>query len=145
LRVRRVRTGRYPADRRPNPVEVIRKIGGHWPNYQVAVAKNRMRCKPTDGKAWTTMRVRELRERLGIASFDPPHRRRKPSASIKQLCAWESASAPSTSLSVKACFLPHSFFLRRHGRFRLPHLKPGVRQVIARRPEITKFCKMIRR
>jgi hypothetical protein len=66
-----VRTGRYPADRRPNPVEVIRKIGGHWPDYQVAVTMNRMRCKPADGKAWTTVRVRELRERLGIAPFDP--------------------------------------------------------------------------
>jgi hypothetical protein len=32
---------------------------------------NRMRCKPSDGKAWTTVRVRELRERLGIAPFDP--------------------------------------------------------------------------
>lgn len=71
LRVARVRTGRYPADRRPNPVEVIRKIGGHWPDYQVAVTMNRMRCKPADGKAWTTVRVRELRERLGIAPFDP--------------------------------------------------------------------------
>jgi DNA invertase Pin-like site-specific DNA recombinase len=71
LRVPRVRTGRYPADRRPNPVEVIRKIGGHWPDYQVAVTMNRMRCKPADGKAWTTVRVRELRERLGIAPFDP--------------------------------------------------------------------------
>ena len=29
-----------------------------------------MRCKPSDGKAWTTVRVRELRERLGIAPFD---------------------------------------------------------------------------
>jgi len=32
---------------------------------------NRMRCKPSDGKAWTTVRVRELRQRLGIAPFDP--------------------------------------------------------------------------
>jgi hypothetical protein len=71
LRVARVRTGRYPTDRHPNPVEVIRKIGGHWPDYQVAVTMNRMRCKPADGTTWTTVRVRELRERLGIAAFDP--------------------------------------------------------------------------
>src|SRR4030095_563538 len=32
---------------------------------------NRMRCKTTDGKTWTVTRVRELRERLGIAVFDP--------------------------------------------------------------------------
>jgi hypothetical protein len=30
-----------------------------------------MRCKPVDGKAWTTVRVRELRERLGIDAFHP--------------------------------------------------------------------------
>jgi hypothetical protein len=44
LRVARVRTGRYPPDRHPNPVEVMRKIGGQWPDYQVAVTMNRMRC-----------------------------------------------------------------------------------------------------
>lgn len=71
LRVPRVRTGRYPADRHPSPVEVIRRLGGQWPDREVAVTMNRMRCKPADGNAWTTVRVRELRERLGIAGFDP--------------------------------------------------------------------------
>ncbi len=32
---------------------------------------NRMRCRSADGASWTTVRVRELRERLGIAAFDP--------------------------------------------------------------------------
>jgi len=32
---------------------------------------NRMRCKTPDGLTWTTVRVAELRERLGIAPFDP--------------------------------------------------------------------------
>src|SRR5262249_17924322 len=27
--------------------------------------------KPADGKAWTAVRVRELRERLGVTPFDP--------------------------------------------------------------------------
>ena len=27
---------------------------------------NRMRCKTRDGETWTTVRVREMRERLGI-------------------------------------------------------------------------------
>lgn len=71
LRVPRVRCGRYPADRRTGPVEAIRKLGGQWPDREVAVTMNRMRCKPADGKAWTTVRVRELRERLGIAPYDP--------------------------------------------------------------------------
>jgi hypothetical protein len=32
---------------------------------------NRMRCKSAGGESWTTVRVRALRERLGIAGFDP--------------------------------------------------------------------------
>lgn len=71
LRVSRVRCGRYPAGRQTSPVEVIRKLGGQWPDREVATTMNRMRCKPADGKAWTTVRVKELRERLGVAPFDP--------------------------------------------------------------------------
>lgn len=73
LRVSRVRCGRYPDDGRHHrsPVEVVRRLGGQWPDREVAVTMNRMRCKPADGKAWTAVRVRELRERLGVAAFDP--------------------------------------------------------------------------
>jgi len=71
VRVARVRCGRYPEDRHPSPVEVIRKLGGQWPDRELAVTMNRMRCKSADGNSWTTVRVRELRERLGIAAFDP--------------------------------------------------------------------------
>ena len=49
----------------------MRKLGGHWPDRELAVTMNRMRCKTADGKTWTVARVRELRERLGIAVFDP--------------------------------------------------------------------------
>jgi hypothetical protein len=30
-----------------------------------------MRCETSNGETWTTVRVREMRERLGIADFDP--------------------------------------------------------------------------
>jgi len=46
LRVSRGRTGRYPADRHPNPVEAVQTLGGHWPDREVAATMNRMRCKP---------------------------------------------------------------------------------------------------
>jgi hypothetical protein len=71
LRVARVRTGRYPEDRHPSPVEVIRKLGGRWPDRELAVTMNRMRCKAAEGESWTMVRVREFRERLGIGPFDP--------------------------------------------------------------------------
>src|SRR3954471_16158759 len=71
VRVARVKTGRYPADRNPSAAEVIRKLGGQWSDRDLAVTMNRMRCKTTDGETWTTVRVRHLRERLGVAGFDP--------------------------------------------------------------------------
>jgi hypothetical protein len=30
-----------------------------------------MRCKRSNGETWTAVRVREMRERLGIAEYDP--------------------------------------------------------------------------
>jgi len=56
---------------RPAAVEVMRKLGGRYADQRLAVTMNRMRCKTVDGKSWTMVRVRELRERLGIAAFDP--------------------------------------------------------------------------
>ena len=76
-RVARTSTGRYPADRHPDAVEVMRKLGGQWPDRELAVTMNRMRCKSEDGETWTAVRVRQLRERLGIHAFDPEKSDRK--------------------------------------------------------------------
>src|ERR1700681_1261388 len=46
-------------------------MGGRWPDRQLAVTMNRMRCGSSDGESWTTVRVRTLRERLGVPAFDP--------------------------------------------------------------------------
>ena len=71
-RVARVRTRRSSSKRQPNPVDVMRKLGGQCPDRELAVTMNRMQCRSDDGGTWTMMRVRELRERMGIAAFDPP-------------------------------------------------------------------------
>jgi hypothetical protein len=42
-RVDKVRTGRYPDERYPSSVEVMRTLGGHWPDRELAVTMNRMR------------------------------------------------------------------------------------------------------
>ncbi|MER8836920.1 hypothetical protein NKH83_30020, partial [Mesorhizobium sp. M0909] len=70
VRVARVKTGRCP-DMAPSAVEALRKLAGHWPDRELAVSLNRMRCKTGDGETWTTVRVREMRERLGIPGYDP--------------------------------------------------------------------------
>ena len=71
VRVPRVKTGRYPADRAPTAVDALRKLAGHWPDRELAVSLNRMRCKTGDGETWTTVRVQEMRERLGLPDYDP--------------------------------------------------------------------------
>lgn len=71
-RVARVRTARSAAERRPSAVDVIRKLGGRCPDRELAVTMNRMRCRSDDGGTWTMMRVRELRERMGIEEFAGP-------------------------------------------------------------------------
>ncbi len=71
LRIARVRTRRYSGDRAPNAVDAVRKLGGRWPDREVAVALNRMRCRGPDEETWTMVRVKALRERLGISSYDP--------------------------------------------------------------------------
>jgi Recombinase/Recombinase zinc beta ribbon domain len=71
LRVPRVKTGRYPSYAAPTAVEVLRRLAGHWPDRELDVSLNRMRCKTSNGETWTTVRVREMRERLGIAEYNP--------------------------------------------------------------------------
>ncbi len=71
IRVARVKNVHAPATDQHSPVEVMHKLGGQWPDRELAVTKNRMSCKSQQGETWTTMRVRELRERLGMAAFDP--------------------------------------------------------------------------
>lgn len=72
IRVPRIKTGRYPSDRlRPSSAVVMRKLGGQWPDWELAVTMNQMRCRTAGGETWTTVKVRELREQMGIAEFDP--------------------------------------------------------------------------
>ncbi len=70
VRVARVKTGRYPSEIAPSAVEALRKLGGHWPDRELAVSLNRMHCKTGDDESWTTVRVRDMRERLGIPEYD---------------------------------------------------------------------------
>jgi DNA invertase Pin-like site-specific DNA recombinase len=139
LRVARVKCGRYPEDRRPNPVEVIRKLGGQWPDRELAVTMNRMRCKSPDGKSWTTVRVRELRERLEIPEFDPS------TADGETISADETAtrlkiSIGSVHLLIRQGVLPATQLMP-CAPWKVPVdalesevVKIGVREIIARRP-----------
>ena len=71
VRLARRKTGRYPPGQNLEATEVLRKLAGHWPDRQLAVTLNRMRCRTDDGETWTTVRVATLRRDLGIPAFDP--------------------------------------------------------------------------
>lgn len=139
LRVSRVRCGRYPADRHPSPVEVIRKLGGQWPDRDLAVTMNRMRCKSADGKSWTTVRVRELRERLGVAAFDPSATRVE-TISVDETAARLKISVGSVLRLIREGVLPATQLMP-SAPWKVPvdsldtrAVQAGVRAVIARRP-----------
>jgi hypothetical protein len=139
IRVARTRTGRYPDDRHPSPVEVIRKLGGHWPDKDLAVTMNRMRCKSADGQSWTTVRVRALRERLGIAGFDPTIPRPK-TISVDETAHRLSICVGSVLRLIKTGILPAQQLMP-SAPWQVPldaleseQVKLGVQDVIARRP-----------
>ena len=71
VRLARRKTGRYPPGPNLDAARVLRKLGGHWPDRELAVTLNRMRCRTDDGETWTTVRVAALRNRLAIPSYDP--------------------------------------------------------------------------
>lgn len=61
----------YPKNLVASPVKAVRALAERWNDWQIAVTLNRARCRSPDGLSWTEFRVRELRERLKIAAYDP--------------------------------------------------------------------------
>ena len=139
IRVARTRTGRYPDDRHPSPVEVVRKLGGHWPDKDLAVTMNRMRCKSTEGESWTTVRVRALRERLGIAVFDHTIPRPKTisvdeTAHRLKICAGSVLRLIKTGILPAQQIMPSAPWQVPLDALESKQVKLGVQDVVARRP-----------
>jgi DNA invertase Pin-like site-specific DNA recombinase len=139
IRVARTRTGRYPDDRHPSPVEVVRKLGGHWPDKDLAVTMNRMRCKSTEGESWTTVRVRALRERLGIAVFDHTIPRPKTisvdeTAHRLKICVGSVLRLIKTGILPAQQLMPSAPWQVPLDALESKQVKSGVQDVVARRP-----------
>lgn len=139
VRVARTRTGRYPDDRFPSPVEVIRKLGGQWPDRDLAVTMNRMRCKTSDGESWTTVRVRALRERLGIADFDSTLSRPKTisvdeTAHRLKICVGSVLRLIRTGILPASQLMPSAPWQVPEDALQSDEVRIGVQSVIARRP-----------
>jgi hypothetical protein len=98
-----------------------------------------MRCTSSDGESWTTVRVRTLRERLGVPPFDPA------------TAGPETISVDETARRLQIC-ISSVFRLIRTGVLPATQVKPcapwqipvaaleseavriGVRDVVDRRP-----------
>jgi len=140
VRVPRVKTGRYPGDRAPAAVDALRKLAGHWPDRELAVSLNRMRCKTGDGESWTTIRVRELRERLGIAEYNPGTAEKTMISLMKAaerlgICVGSAKTLALKGILPATQIMPGSPWLVPVEALALESVRIGVQRVIDRRPK----------
>jgi hypothetical protein len=141
VRVPRVKTGRYPGDMAPTAVDALRTLAGHWPDRELAVSLNRMRCKTNDGETWTTVRVREMRERLGLLEYDPANDRTEMISLMKAaerlgICVGSAKSLAMKGILPATQLMPGAPWLVPTGTLASETVRIGVQRVIARRPQI---------
>jgi hypothetical protein len=140
LRVPRVKTGRYPTNMAPAAVDAIRKLAGHWPDRELAVSLNRMRCKTSDGETWTTVRVSEMRERLGLPKYDPAKADDKMISLMKAaerlgICMGSVKSLVRRGVLPATQIMPGSPWLVPIEALTSEAVRLGVQRVIDRRPK----------
>jgi hypothetical protein len=141
IRVPRVKTGRYPSDMAPTAVDALRKLAGHWPDRELAVSLNRMRCKSGQGETWTTVRVREMRERLGLPEYDPARAGGEMVSLAKAaeqlgICVGFAKSLAQKGILPATQIMPGSPWLVPAASLVSEAVQIGVRQVVSRRPKI---------
>jgi len=143
VRVPRVKTGRYPGDGAPAAVDALRKLAGHWPDRELAVSLNRMRCKTSDGESWTTIRVRDMRERLGIADYDPGKTEATMISLMKAaerlgICVGSAKTLALKGILPATQIMPGSPWLVPAEALALEAVRIGAQRVIDRRPKYYK-------
>jgi DNA invertase Pin-like site-specific DNA recombinase len=141
VRVARTKTGRYPSELVPAAVDALRKLAGHWPDREVAVSLNRMRCKTSDGESWTTVRVREMRERLGLPEHIPTKTDGEMISLMKAaerlgICVGSAKSLVLKGVIPATQILPGSPWLVPVEALTSEVVRSGVQRVISRRPKI---------
>lgn len=141
VRVARVKTGRYPADRAPPAVDALCKLAGHWPDRELAVSLNRMRYKTGDGEGWTTVKVREMRERLGLPEHNPMRADGEMISLMKAaerlgICVGSARSLALRGILPATQITPGSPYLVPTAALTSELVLTAVQQVVARRPKI---------
>jgi hypothetical protein len=143
IRIPRVKTGRYPSDMAPTAVDALRKLAGHWPDRELAVSLNRMRCKSGQGETWTTVGVREMRERLGLPEYDPARAGGEmvslgKAAEQLGICVGSAKSLAQKGILPATQIMPGSPWLVPAASLVSEAVQIGVRQVVSRRPKVYK-------
>lgn len=99
-----------------------------------------MRCKTGNGETWTTVRVREMRERLGLPEYDPTQ------AGVEMISLAKAAErlgicvGSAKSLALRGVLpatqaMPGSQWLVPVEALTSEAVRIGVQRVIARRPK----------
>jgi hypothetical protein len=100
---------------------------------------NRMRCRSADGTTWTTLKVRQLRERMGIAPFDPNQPREKTisvdeTARRLQICVGSVLRLIREGILPAQQLMPSAPWQVPEAALDTEAVKIGVRAVVERRP-----------
>lgn len=140
IRVARVKTGRYPAGMAPTAVDALRKLAGRWPDRELAVSLNRMRCKSGRGETWTTVRVRGMRERLGVPDYDPADPGGEMVSLAKAaerlgICVGSAKSLAQKGILPATQIMPGSQWLVPAASLTSEAVQIGVQRVVSRRPK----------
>jgi hypothetical protein len=125
----------------PGAVDVLRKLAGYWPDREIAVSLNRMRCKTGNGETWTTVRVKEMRERLGLAECGSTRTEEKMISLMKAaerlgICVGSAKSLVLRGILPATQVVPGSPWLIPVDALSSEAVRLGVQRVIARRPKI---------
>ena len=118
----------------------MRRLGGHWSDRELAVTLNRMRCRGPDGQSWTMVRVKSLREQLGIAPFEAGSPREE-AISVDATARRLGICVGSVHRLIRQGVLPATQLMP-SAPWQVPvtalateAVQKGVRDVIARRPK----------
>ena len=71
LRLKKNPSGRHSKCTADEAVEVVRQMAGKYSDERIAATLNRLGLRTGAGNGWSELRVRTLRHRLGVATFDP--------------------------------------------------------------------------
>jgi DNA invertase Pin-like site-specific DNA recombinase len=142
LRVRRNKAPSFPVAKRGLAVDIIRKMAASWSDREIAMALNRMRCRAEDGGTWTQVRVRETRQRLGLAGHNGAESRR-PTVSADAAAHRLGIAVPSVHKLIREGVLPATQ-IAPGAPWEIPvaaldseAVRIGTRKIIARRPNNT--------